>query len=272
MLFRSAHRCGCLHRDVKPSNIFIGDDGIVKLGDFGLACFSSDSIRDRSGTRRYLAPEAGIEGRRSEASDQYALGVTFRELTAHLPRVSSDFVSIYEKATALEPTDRYASVAALRDDLQRFLAHRPIVARQNSRAVLQPGHKPPKRHPPDSAACQERHLTAVRQAQATFADSRQKRQQGVPVSSLPYRIFYHIQTYLNHPEIDKRKTQKEHWHCPFGFESLRKASSEKRCLSVFRRVSNEYAEQGPCHTRNRKTNRPVRRPHDASRAGDPTPG
>lgn len=127
-----AHRCGFLHRDIKPSNIFIGDDGVVKLGDFGLACFSSDSIRDRSGTRRYLAPEVRIEGRWSEASDQYALGVTLQDLTAHLPRVSSDFASICKKATALEPVDRYASVAALRDDLKRFLAHRPLAARRGS--------------------------------------------------------------------------------------------------------------------------------------------
>ena len=115
-----AHRCGVIHRDVKPSNIFIGANGVAKLGDFGLA-----NSAGGGGTRRYMAPEINSGGRATEASDQYALGVTLRELA---PADKSDFAAICAKATAQNPSHRYESMGAMLDDLRRFLAHRPVAA------------------------------------------------------------------------------------------------------------------------------------------------
>ena len=123
-----AHRCGILHRDVKPSNIFVGDDGMVKLGDFGLACLAAESEKDKSGTKRYMAPEVLNGGETTEASDQYSLGVTLRELVDAQKAVPPDFTAICAKATADDPSRRYGSVEALLADLRRFLAHEPVAA------------------------------------------------------------------------------------------------------------------------------------------------
>lgn len=124
-----AHRCGILHRDVKPSNIFVGANGMVKLGDFGLACLVAESVKDKSGTKRYMAPEVLDDGGVSEASDQYSLGVTLRELVDHtVPDASPtpDFAAILSKATAHDPSSRYENVEAMLADLRRFLAHEPV--------------------------------------------------------------------------------------------------------------------------------------------------
>jgi len=115
-----AHRCGVIHRDVKPSNIFIGDNGIAKLGDFGLANSTGDG-----GTRRYMAPELLDGCKATESSDQYALGVTLRELA---PEGDVDFVALCAKAAAQDRFHRYESMDAMIDDLRRFLAHKPVAA------------------------------------------------------------------------------------------------------------------------------------------------
>jgi non-specific serine/threonine protein kinase/serine/threonine-protein kinase len=165
-----AHQHLVVHRDLKPGNILVTEDGTPKLLDFGIAKLVSQdgeglpeptATFERVLTPEYASPEQ-VRGRPvTTTSDVYSLGVILYELVtdekpyrietadpAELVRLvcerdpdrpstrtaglSGDLDAIVLKAMRKEPEHRYPSAAALSDDLGRYLDGRPIEARRGS--------------------------------------------------------------------------------------------------------------------------------------------
>jgi len=163
---RALHDRGIVHRDLKPSNLIFAGDARIVLADFGLAhvvelpglTLSGEAI----GTPRYMSPEqlladgGAIDGR----NDVYGLGATMYELLGGVPlfdaadpralmrkilterpralsavdaTIPGTLSDIVMKAVEKRPADRYASAAALRDDLRAFLSGDAIAGRPQPR-------------------------------------------------------------------------------------------------------------------------------------------
>ncbi len=103
-----AHQNGVLHRDIKPANIMIGDDGSVKITDFGLAT-SADlpnlTIQHAAvGTPAYMSPEQSTGKKLDPKSDIFSLGVTIYETaTAHNPFLGQNIVDTLNNVLTKKP-------------------------------------------------------------------------------------------------------------------------------------------------------------------------
>ncbi len=144
----AAHRAGLVHRDVKPENVLISDDGEVKIADFGLVrAVAAAGITSASvilGTAAYLSPEQVRDGNAGPRSDVYSLGIltyelftgrtpftgdnqltiAYQRLDADVPRpstmiegVPAQFDEFVARATARDPGDRYADAIEMAADL-----------------------------------------------------------------------------------------------------------------------------------------------------------
>src|SRR3954447_26429774 len=155
-----AHRNGVIHRDVKPGNVLLTNDGQVKVTDFGIAraANAEENLTQTGavmGTATYFSPEQAQGTTVDPRSDIYSLGVVLYELVTGRPPFSGDnpvtiaykhvredpaaprsrnpaipvaFENIILQAMAKEPADRYQTAEDLRADLLRFRQGRQVVA------------------------------------------------------------------------------------------------------------------------------------------------
>ena len=161
-----AHKHSVVHRDLKPGNILVGEDGRPRLLDFGIAKLLDSEggepetvtrMENRAFTPAYASPEQ-IRGEPvTAASDVHSLGVMLYELIAGVspfralsgsraalesavlttdpapPNVGGDLDAICLKALRKEPSARYSDAAALAEDLRRYLGGLPVEARRGWR-------------------------------------------------------------------------------------------------------------------------------------------
>lgn len=155
-----AHEHGVIHRDVKPGNLLMGNDGVLLVSDFGLATILNAGesaplvAQSHDGTVRYMAPER-LKGEADTFSgDQYSLGLTLYELLTRRPvfrepesgklvqticsgsleplKGFGELGAVVNKAVSFNPDERYESMQAMADDLQRVLDSVPVKARRTS--------------------------------------------------------------------------------------------------------------------------------------------
>ena len=131
-----AHGRLLIHRDIKPGNVMIDAGGQANLLDFGIAGLAQESDHATAFTPEYASPEQRALGPVGTASDVWQLGRLLQAVLAAggAQPLSRDLQAIIAKATADAPGQRYVTATALKYDLERYLARKPVQARQGSMA------------------------------------------------------------------------------------------------------------------------------------------
>lgn len=106
-----AHRAGIVHRDFKPDNVLVGDDGRVRVTDFGLAMAVDSEATTRAGTPAYMSPEQHAGGEVTPRSDQFSFAVSLQEALGG--RAPQRVRAALSRALSPRPEDRHPSLDAL---------------------------------------------------------------------------------------------------------------------------------------------------------------
>lgn len=140
-----AHKNGVVHRDIKPQNIMITDDGIIKVADFGIARASSTVTMTNTGrvmgSVHYFSPEQARGGYSDQRTDIYSLGVVMYEMIAgRLPYDAESPITVALKhiqETVIEPIEVDPNIPkALNDIVMRAMQKDMSKRYQNIRDLI----------------------------------------------------------------------------------------------------------------------------------------
>ncbi len=160
------HAAGIVHRDVKPSNVLITDDGQARLTDFGIAQPEDATHLTQTGqvigSRGYMAPEVEAGKRATPRSDLYSSGMVLLDCLG--PDEDRSLRTLVARLTASDPKSRPASAADALEALERGVPgpETPTEALTESTAVLpeRPRRQPRRPQRPATVAITPRRLLA----------------------------------------------------------------------------------------------------------------
>ena len=126
---QAAHRAGVIHRDVKPGNVLVGEQGRVVLSDFGIATYDGASTLTRSGTflgsPAYIAPEIARGERATPASDLWSLGATLYAAVEGRPPYERDTIMATLGALLTQEPDPPKRAGPMRPAVEGLLRKQP---------------------------------------------------------------------------------------------------------------------------------------------------